>query len=315
MTALRITSMSKKYGRVEAVRDLSLTVERGDLYGLLGPNGSGKTTTLRCTLGLLRPDRGSVELLGVPVGRIAATAGRVAVVFDQAHLVPRLTAVDNLVYARGLLGHDGGRTIDEVLEIVELEHRRTHRPDELSLGQQRRLSIARALLGRPELVILDEPLSGLDALGVARMLELFRRLRDEGLTIVLSTHRLHEMESVITRAGILLDGRIVAEDDRDALLGGPGTALRVEVAAADAERAAARLTETARTPAERTTSGTSGLAALRVVLPDDVAPPAVARALLDADVPLHALVPERRTLQTTFERLVAEHRATTGDAA
>lgn len=309
MTALRIAGLSKKYGTVQAVRDLSLAVEEGDLYGLLGPNGSGKTTALRCTLGLLRPDAGEVELLGVPVERIHETRGRVAVVFDRAHLVPRLTAERNLAYAQRLLGHDGGRSIDEVLTIVELQHRRGHRSHELSLGQQRRLSIARALLGRPELLILDEPLSGLDALAVTSMLALFRRLREDGLTIVLSTHRLHEMESVITRAGILVDGHIIAEDDRDALLGGPHTRLRVEVPEEHEAPATTALEALVGAAPERVTSGTPGLVALRSLLPDHVPPPDVAQALSAAEVPLHALVPERRSLQSTFEELVASHRA------
>ncbi len=309
MTALRITSMSKKYGRVEAVRDLSLTVDEGDLYGLLGPNGSGKTTTLRCTLGLLRPDSGSVELLGIPAERIHATHGRVAVVFDRSHLVPRLTCVENLHYAAMLLGHGGGRSINDVLTLVDLDHRRGHKSHELSLGQQRRLSIARALLGKPELLILDEPLSGLDAIGVASMLELFKTLRSEGLTTVLSTHRLHEMEAVISRAGILLDGRIVREDDRDALLGGEKPTWRIDIGDHDLPRTEAALTDILHAAFRRGTSGTPGIASLHVTLPDGVDASAAARALFEAGVALHGLVPERRSLQRVFEDLVAEHRA------
>ena len=219
MTALRIDHLCKRYGQNEVVKGLSLCVERGQIYGLLGPNGSGKTTTLACALGLLAPTSGSSTVLGEPAGRLHRLGGRLGVVFDTAIALPGLTALENLEYVRRLLGHRRGREASEVLELVGLSSKARARVRAMSLGQQKRLAIAGALLGEPELLVLDEPLSGLDTMGVRRMLRLFRRLRAEGVTMVLSSHRLHEMQSVITHAGILFDGKIELEGPLDELLG------------------------------------------------------------------------------------------------
>lgn len=219
MHALEIQSLSKRFGRVHAVRDVSLVVEHGQIYGLLGPNGSGKTTTLACALGLLRPDSGNVRILGEAGARIARTKGRVAAVFDRSTLVPRLSVLRNLNYARSLLGHTGGRNATDCLRMVGLEQHSKQRADRLSLGQSRRLSIARALLGKPELLVFDEPLSGLDTLGVLEMLELFKDLHSQGLTLLLSSHRLHEMERIVTHAGVVQGGKVLRSEPLSQLLG------------------------------------------------------------------------------------------------
>jgi ABC-2 type transport system ATP-binding protein len=195
MTAvLQVSGLHKWYGRTHAVDDVSFTVNRGDVFGLLGPNGSGKTTTISCALGLLRADEGRITVLGEPASAIQRTGGRVAVVFDAPTLVDGLTCEQNLRYARRTLGHDGGRKDDDALQLVGLASLAERRAGRLSLGQRRRLSIARALIGRPELLVLDEPLSGLDTVGVRGMLDLFRRLAAEGLTLVVCSHRLHEIQ-------------------------------------------------------------------------------------------------------------------------
>jgi ABC-type multidrug transport system ATPase subunit len=218
MTALRIDQLHKRYGQNEVVKGLSLCVERGQIYGLLGPNGSGKTTTLACALGLLAPTSGSSTVLGESATSLHRLGGRLGVVFDTAIALPGLTALENLEYVRRLLGHRRGRKASEVLELVGLSSKARARVRAMSLGQQKRLAIAGALLGEPELLVLDEPLSGLDTMGVRRMLRLFRGLRAEGVTMVLSSHRLHEMQSVITHAGILFDGKIELEGPLDELL-------------------------------------------------------------------------------------------------
>jgi len=301
--ALRISKLRKTYGETVAVADVSLSVETGRIYGLVGPNGSGKTTTLSCALGLLRPDAGEIEVLGQPPARLARTAGALAVVFDDPVLLPGLSLRANLGYARRLLGHGGGRGDDEVLDLVGLgaipARRRAHG---LSLGQGRRLSIARALIGRPKLLVLDEPLSGLDTVGVRDMLRLFRRLRDEGLTLVLSSHRLHELESIADDIAILLSGRVVREAPLPELLG--EQARRLELRASPSERALATL---------RALDGLGSVTALeddrlRVDL-GTREPEELARALHDAGCALHALVPERQSLQAVFEGLLDERLA------
>jgi len=340
MSVLAVHSLSKSYGATRAVQDVSLSVERGDVYGLLGPNGSGKTTTLCCALGLLAFDSGSIEILGVPASAIHRTAGRVAVVFDGATLVDGLTCRQNLRYARRLLGHDGGRGEDEVLALTGIAELGDRRAGRLSLGQRRRLSIARALLGRPELLVLDEPLSGLDTVGVRGMLELFRKLSGGGLTLVVSSHRLHEMESIVNRVAILLGGRLVRESSLDELLAGRRPRLDVSVApaaralalvralpgieraellppaGASAASAAAAPGATATAPPAAAGAGATAATPAAPadggrleIWPGDVPPAAINRALVAGGCDVSALSVERLTLQSVFESLVDQARA------
>ena len=219
MSSLVIEGLKKRYGDVLAVNDLNLVVEPGQVFGLLGPNGSGKSTSLNCALGLLRPSEGRCEILGVPSTQLHKTRGRVAVVFDRAVVLPTLTVRQNLAWAAKMRGDGGGgRTADEVLELTGIASLAKRRAGKLSLGQTRRLSIAMALAGKPELIVLDEPLSGLDPMGVREVLRLVRVLADAGLTLVLSSHRLFEMERVLTHAAILVRGQRAACGSLDDLL-------------------------------------------------------------------------------------------------
>jgi len=302
-----VAGLSKSYGPVKAVDGVSFTVEEGDVFGLLGPNGSGKTTTLSCLLGLLRFEAGTIEVLGQPAAAVERTAGQVAVVFDSATLVDGLTCRQNLEYARQYLGHDGGRAADEALRLTGIEPLADRRAGRLSLGQRRRLSIARALIGRPRLLVLDEPLSGLDTVGVRAMLALFSALQREGLTLMLSSHRLHEMETVVNRVAVLMRGRLVANAPLDTLLQGGRPRLRVRASPPDV---AAGVIASLVGPAgfERRPGGAdpaAGAAADEFVLaPGDTDPAALNRALVGAGCAVSALVPERITLQSAFEDLL-----------
>ncbi len=311
MSVLTIRSLNKSYGATRAVQDLSLTVQQGDIYGLLGPNGSGKTTTLACALGLLAPDSGSIEVLGLPATQIHRTLGRVAVVFDGATLVDGLTCRQNLSYARRVLGHSGGRTDAEVLALTGIETLADRRACRLSLGQRRRLSIARALLGRPDFIVLDEPLSGLDTVGVRAMLRLFRTLRAEGHTLLVSSHRLHEMETIVNRVAILAGGRLVREAGLDELLSGLRPPLTIHATPpAQAAAILARLPgiERVLTASEAPTAANAAAPAAPDpalhVWPGDVSPAAINRALVGGGCDVSALTPERVTLQSAFEALV-----------
>ena len=300
--ALAVRNLVKSYGAVRAVQDISFEVPPGSIYGLLGPNGSGKTTTLSCALGLLGFDSGAIDLLGLPAHRIHETAGRVAVVFDGATLVDGLTARQNLQYARRLLGHAGGRSDDEALELTGIADLASRRAGGLSLGQRRRLSIARVLIGKPELLVLDEPLSGLDTVGVRAMLQLFRSLHAQGLTLLCSSHRLPEMETILTRAAIIMGGRLLREASLDELLQGQRLRLRIRAAPApDAVAALSRLPGV--TLLERRADDEL------LVLPGSTAPAAINTALVQAGCAVSAFVPERATLQAVFEALVDEQRA------
>ena len=304
MPVVTVAGLSKSYGPVKAVDGVSFAVEEGDVFGLLGPNGSGKTTTLSCLLGLLRFEAGTIEVLGRPAAAIERTAGQVAVVFDSATLVEGLTCRQNLEYARQYLGHDGGRAAEEVLQLTGIEGLADRRAGRLSLGQRRRLSIARALIGRPRLLVLDEPLSGLDTVGVRAMLALFSALQREGLTLVLSSHRLHEMETVVNRVAVLMRGRLVANAPLDTLLQGGRPRLRVRASPPDVA-AGVIASFVGAAGFERRPGGAAGAAGDEFVLaPGDTDPAALNRALVGAGCAVSALVPERITLQSAFEDLL-----------
>jgi len=219
MASFAIRSLCKSFGPVKAVQDLSFEVNPGEVHGLLGPNGSGKTTTLYCALGLMKPTSGSIEVLGASSQALYRTAGRVGVVFDRPVLLKRRSVAANLAYNAMIRGHKGGRSHDEVLDLVGLSDLKKRRAGALSLGQGKRLALATALAGEPELVVLDEPLSGLDPVGTREILELIGKLASSGLTLILSTHRLHDVEPVLTHATIMVRGQRVATGPLGDILG------------------------------------------------------------------------------------------------
>ncbi len=306
MSAIRIEKLHKRFGAHEVVKDLSLRVEAGQIYGLLGPNGSGKTTTLSCALGLMAPTSGSATVLGEPAKRLHKLKGRLGVVFDTAIALPGLTALENLEYVRRLLGHSRGRKAAEVLELVGLEHMAKQRVRAMSLGQQKRLAIAGAFLGEPELLVLDEPLSGLDTMGVRRMLRLFSRLRDEGLTLILSSHRLHEMQAVITHAGILFKGRIELSGSLTELLASDSGQLIVRATPLDKAREFLSARQGIELVGERELGG--GHTAFTVQL-GELPPERLNRELVEQGIEVSRLEQQEVSLQSVFEGIVDGHGA------
>lgn len=304
MLAIEIDDLHKRYGSRRVVKGLSLAVERGWIYGLLGPNGSGKTTTLSCALGLLRPSSGIARVLGEPAAKLHRLKGRLGVVFDSAIVLPGLTALQNLAYLRKLLGHGRGRSSEEVLEMVGLTEMARARARALSLGQRRRLAIAGALLGDAELLVLDEPLSGLDTMGVRSMLRVFARLRDEGLTLVLSSHRLHEMQTVISHAGILFDGRIERGGSLAELIGQGRE--RYSLLVSDGERARERVVRVEGAQLEESAAAGDGRSRI-VVRTTGVEIARLNRLLIEAGCEVSAIEPRVETLQSVFEGIVDAH--------
>ncbi|MEE8467705.1 MAG: ABC transporter ATP-binding protein [Planctomycetota bacterium] len=296
MGAVEIRNLTKCYGRVTAVDGVSLDIEEGAIFGLLGPNGSGKTTTLSCALGLLRPTSGEVRILGERWGRMHRTRGRVGVVFDAPILIKGLSVLQNLEYAAHVRGHAGGRSLTEALELVDMAQLAGRPAGKLSLGQSKRMAIAAALAGKPELLVLDEPLSGLDPLGVRQVLGLVQRLAGEGLTIVLSSHRLHEMQRVLTHAAILLDGKLARAGTLAELLGS-GTRHRLHVDAT--ERARVVIEAQGGTRIIETPAAGELVADLGRHTASEIN-----RALVQAGVGVSGLEPASTTLQDLFESLV-----------
>ncbi|HEX4436381.1 MAG TPA: ABC transporter ATP-binding protein [Solirubrobacteraceae bacterium] len=209
---VRARGLVKRYKEVLAVDHIDLNVDAGDVYGFLGPNGAGKTTTLRMALGLIMPTAGSVELFGRDPMRAGARALEGVAGFVEApRFYPYLTARKNLELLAALDGDGARGRIDEVLETVELTPRGGHRVGGFSHGMRQRLGIAAALLRRPRLLILDEPATGLDPAGMRDMRLLIQRLAGEGITILLSSHQLPEVQELCDRVAIVDSGRVVYE--------------------------------------------------------------------------------------------------------
>jgi ABC-2 type transport system ATP-binding protein len=205
--ALATEGLTKRFGRgAPAVADIAMTVPRGSIYGFLGANGAGKTTALRLVLGLLRPNAGSIRIFGDK-----KRGGEMGSLIETPSLYPHLTGRENLDLSRRLLGLDR-REIDRVLEVVDLADAADRRVGGYSLGMRQRLGIARALLGQPRLLILDEPTNGLDPDGIRDMRDLLRRLPQVGdVTLLVSSHLLTEIEQVATHVGLLHRGRLLLE--------------------------------------------------------------------------------------------------------
>jgi ABC-2 type transport system ATP-binding protein len=207
--ALAVRGLVKRYGRVEALRGVDLEVEPGELVGLLGPNGAGKSTLVKIACGLVRPSSGSAEILGSPAGSPAARAalGYLAELF---RFPGWYTADEVLRLHQSLARSQGGeRERTELLEIVDLAGARDRKVDAMSKGMQQRLGIAQALVGDPKVLLLDEPTSALDPVGRRTVRELLERLRGRGISVLLNSHLLSEIELVCDRVTILLRGEVV----------------------------------------------------------------------------------------------------------
>ena len=213
------SGLVKRYGELVAVDGVDLTVERGDVFGYLGPNGAGKTTLLRMLLGLIRPSAGSARLFGRdPLVEGAKALDGVAGFVEGPRFYPYLSGRKNLHLLADYDGGDARSRIEEVLEVVELRDRAKDRVGGYSHGMRQRLGIASALLRQPKLLLLDEPTTGLDPAGMRDMRDLVRRLAGEGITILLSSHLLYEVEEVCNRVAIIRKGSIVYEGGLDELL-------------------------------------------------------------------------------------------------
>ena len=204
--------LTKKYDDFTAVDRLNLGVRRGEIFGLLGPNGSGKTTTILMLLGLTEPTSGEVRVLGFdPARQPLQVKARVGYLPDQVGFYNELTARENLIYTAKLNGiprAEARRRIDEALERVGLEDAASHRVGTFSFGMLHRLGVADVLIKQPQLIIMDEPTQGLDPAGAHDFLRLIRSLKEEGLTILLTSHLLHQVQEVCDRVGLFRDGRM-----------------------------------------------------------------------------------------------------------
>lgn len=208
MSVLQIKQLNKHYGRIHAVNNLSLTLKEGAVYGILGPNGSGKTTTLGIVLGITKPSSGTYEWFDGKYGDKARQ--HVGALLETPNFYPYLDAVDNLDIIAHIKGTDN-KQIDEILELVHLADRKKSTFNNYSLGMKQRLAIAASLIGDPKVLIYDEPANGLDPQGIAEIRNVIQRIAGQGKTIFMSSHILAEIEKVCTDIAIIKNGKLLAE--------------------------------------------------------------------------------------------------------
>ena len=291
--ALVTKGLTRRFGSRTAVDNLSVEVLEGDTYGFLGPNGAGKTTAIRCILGLIKKDAGDVSIFG-ETG--LAARRHVGAMVETPAFHKWMSGRANLERAVAFAGVGDRSDIERSLELVGLKGREEEPVGTYSLGMRQRLGIARALVGRPRLLILDEPTNGLDPRGMKEVRDLLANLaRTEKLTIFISSHLLAEIEALCSRVGIIEDGKMIAEGQVDELVAGKSSVQEVDVGAADMAalgEAIARLDGVSLIG-----DGVEGRIRLGL---EGRTVPQLNRALMDAGVELEALVPVQKSLEDLF---------------
>ncbi|MEE4563848.1 lantibiotic protection ABC transporter ATP-binding protein [Paenibacillus polymyxa] len=206
---LQTKNLCKTFRRQQAVNNVTLSIQENSVYGLLGPNGAGKSTTLKMLTGMLRPTAGEILFQGKPWSR--KDLAQIGALIEAPPLYENLTARENLKVRTTLLGLPDSR-IDEVLHIVDLTHTGKKRSGQFSMGMKQRLGIAIALLNHPKLLILDEPTNGLDPIGIQEQRELIRSFPTQGITVILSSHILSEVEQIVDHVGIIAGGVLAYQE-------------------------------------------------------------------------------------------------------
>ncbi|HEY8472707.1 MAG TPA: ATP-binding cassette domain-containing protein [Natronosporangium sp.] len=289
-----VSHLTKHYPKVRAVDDLSFTVEPGRVTGFLGPNGAGKTTTLRMLLNLVKPTSGTATIGGRRYADLPQPLRQVGAVLEASSAHRGRTGRNHLRVIAAAAGIPD-RRVDEVLALVGLTPAARRKFKGYSMGMRQRLGIAGAMLGDPQVLILDEPANGLDPEGIRWMRDLLQKLASEGRTILVSSHLLSEMQLLADDVVIIAAGKLVTQGTVDEVIGGMSEAGRVRVRTPDPERLTAELGEKATVE-----PGRDG-----VLLVTGVDAPEVGAAALRAGVELHELVTERPDLERVFLELTA----------
>jgi ABC-2 type transport system ATP-binding protein len=297
---LETRSLTKTFKNFTAVKDLSFTVQRGEVLGFLGPNGAGKSTTVGMILGLIRPDSGTVRIMGEELAaRQSLVPEHIGAIIENPAFYPYLSGRDNLKAHTLAVGGVSDDRIEELLKLVNLNERAKDKFKNYSLGMKQRLGIASTLLTNPSLVILDEPTNGLDPAGQREIRDIIPRLADEGHSILLASHMLHEVEQVSDRVAIVRKGQLITEGSVDDLVRRGGY---IDVRIQDGDlQAALRVVrqingiESASIEQDR----------LVVVAPDD-AGAAINRALVEIGIYASAIAPKHSTLEDFFLEMTDE---------
>jgi ABC-2 type transport system ATP-binding protein len=291
--AIDVRGLTKRYGRIRALEDLSLRVARGEVFGFLGPNGAGKTTSVKMLVGLTRPSSGVGTVLGLPLGdrRARMNLGYLPELFRYPDWLCAREVVN--LHARLCGRAVPSAEIDDTLSLVGLRARANDRVGTFSKGMQQRLGLGVALIGRPELVVLDEPTSALDPAGRLEVREILHRLRAHGTTVFLNSHLLTEVEQVCDRVAIVSKGRVVAQGAIAEILGA-----RKEVRIRAHADGVPIIPLLARFGAVREEDG-----ALVVAGVDAALVPKIVRALVDAGAAVYAIEPVGASLEERFLEL------------
>ena len=294
--ALSVTGLYKKYGQFEVLNGLDLALYPGAIYGLVGLNGSGKTTTLECILGLQDFDRGEIRVLGHGPRKLHAAQGKIVAIFDTPSLNPNLTVRQSLRQAL-LLCDGAARKPAEVEAQLGITKFSDFKIKNLSLGNKRRASIAHALLANPEIILLDEPFNGLDAGGVDEVLALIKDLNQkQGTSFLLSSHQLPYLEEICSHIAILHDGQIAASDEKSRLLGSVQSTIRIQTN--DNHRAAKIIGQQAGLSLQTNTSTD-----ILLVNSEKIGPADINRQLVEQGLAVSEIVAERASLDSLFRRI------------
>ena len=296
--AIQTHALSKRYGKNLAVKNLDLQVARGEIFGFLGPNGAGKSTTIRMVLGLIRPTAGHSEVLGRRSGSVASRErGRAGALVEGPAFYDYLSGRRNLEILAALSGGETRQRIDETLDLVGLLGRDREPVRNYSHGMKQRLGLAQALLPRPELIVLDEPATGLDPEGMAEVRDLLLQLnRERGMTVFLSSHLLHEVEQICSDVGVIMEGNLVARGKVCDLLADSETVVTLRVG--DIPAALSALDELTYVSEVEATPQAISLRCDEAALPD------LNDFLVGRGIRVSALVPERMSLEELYLRLV-----------
>ena len=297
---LRAIGLTKKFKEFVAVDDLSFDVQQGEVLGFLGPNGAGKSTTVGMILGLITPTNGSVQIMGTDLASDSSiVADNVGAIIENPAFYPYLSGRDNLKAHALAVGNVPESRIDDLLKLVNLNERGKDKFKNYSLGMKQRLGIASTLLTNPGLVILDEPTNGLDPAGQREIRAIIPRLADEGHSVLLASHMLHEVEQVSDRVAIVRRGKLITEGSVDDMLRRGGY---IEVVVPDADPELA-LRAIRRIPVVEQVTVEDGR--LVVVAPED-AGVAINRALIEQNMIAGSITPRHSTLEDLFLEMTEE---------
>lgn len=291
---LTIRNLSKRYGPVQAVDSLSLEVPRGSVFGILGPNGSGKTTTLGMLLGVTKPDSGDFSWFGKPLS--FETKQQLGAILETPNFYPYMSAIDNLK-AVAQIKEITNPDIDGVLKTVNLNTRADSKFKTYSLGMKQRLAIASALLCKPEVLVLDEPTNGLDPQGIAEIRALIKDIANQGITVIIASHLLDEIEKVCTHAAVIRFGKLLFCGTVEELTGHEGV---VEISTQDLN-----LTKMILEKMEGVDSVKIEANMLLVVLDKAISPAEINQHLASQGIYAHHLVFRKNSLEKQFLNLIS----------